>query len=52
MPKAYIGNVCASVLEDKFSNWVKMQVEARHEKVAIKKDIMIQMDPEMAKIFQ
>ena len=51
-PKAYIGNVIASVLEDEFSKWVKYQIDMRHEKVAVKKDIMIQMDPEMAEIFR
>ena len=51
-PKAWIANICATVLEDKFSKWVKMQVNARHEKVTIKKDLSIMMDPEMAAIFQ
>ena len=52
VPKQWLGNVCATVLGDEFSDWVKYQVKVRHEKVADKKDIMISMDPEMAKIFQ
>ena len=51
VPKEWLGNVCATLLEDKFSSWVKYQVEARHEKVSVKKDIMITVDPEMARIF-
>ena len=51
-PKQWIANVCATVLEEKFSKWVKVQVAARHEKVGVKKDLMIQMDPEIAKIFK
>lgn len=51
-PKAWLANVCATILEDKFSQWVKHQVDMRHERVAVKKDILIQMDPEMLKIFQ
>ena len=51
-PKQWIANVCATILQEKFSKWVKDQVEARHDKVSIKKDIMIQMDPEMAEIFR
>jgi len=50
-PKAYIANVCATVLEDKFSKWVKAQTDLRHQKVAVQKDVMIELDPEMAKIF-
>ena len=51
-PKQWIANVCATVLHDEFSKWVKDQVEARHDKVSVKKNIMIQMDPEMERIFR
>ena len=51
-PKQWIANVCASVLKAEFANWVKNQVDIRHNKVADKKDIMIQMDPQMAQIFK
>jgi len=51
IPKQWIANVCATVLEDQFTDWVKHQINTRHNKVADKKDIMIQMDPQMAKIF-
>ena len=51
-PKQWIANVCATILEDQFTDWVKHQINTRHNKVADKKDIMIQMDPQMAKIFQ
>ena len=50
-PKQWIANVCATILEDQFTDWVKHQINTRHNKVADKKDIMIQMDPQMAKIF-
>ena len=50
-PKQWIANVCSSVLEDKFSKWVKAQINARHEKVTVQKDLSIKMDPEMAAIF-
>ena len=51
-PKAWIGNVITSVKGDEFNNWVKAQMNNRHQKVAVKKDIMIQMDPEIARVFQ
>ena len=41
----------ASVVKDDFLKWVETQVKARHEKVSVKKDIMIAMDQEMAAIF-
>ena len=47
-PKQWVANVIATLLGDKFAEWVAHQVEERHRKVAVKKDIMIQMDPEMA----
>ena len=50
--KQWLGNVCATVLKERFSNWVKAQVEVRHEKVAIKKDVHIKMDQEVADIFK
>ena len=43
--------MCATVLEDKFTKWVKAQIDARHEKVMVQKDLSIKMDPEMAAIF-
>ena len=51
-PKQWVVNVCATVLKEEFTKWVKLQVWARHEKVAVKKDVMIKMDPQMLAIFQ
>ena len=51
-PKQWLANVCATVLHEEFSKWVKDQVEVRHDKVSVKKNIMIQMDPEMEQIFR
>ena len=51
-PKQWIANVCATVLEDRFAKWVKAQVDKRHEKVAVQKDLMIDIDPEIARVFQ
>ena len=50
-PKAWIANVCCTVLDGKFKNWVKGQIDARHQRVTVKKDLSIQMDPEIAAIF-
>ena len=34
-----------------FDDWVKEQIEARNSKVAVDKDIMISIDPEIAAAF-
>ena len=44
--------MCATVLEDLFAKWVKAQVDKRHQKVAVQKDLMIDIDPEIARVFQ
>ena len=51
-PKQWIANMCATVLEDLFAKWVKAQVDKRHQKVAVQKDLMIDIDPEIARVFQ
>ena len=52
VPKQYIADVCVTLLEDKFTNWVKNQINARHQNVVEKGDLMIQMDPQMAEVFR
>ena len=51
-PKQWVSNVITSVVGEPFTKWVKKQVQARHAKVAVQNDLMIQMDPEIAKVFQ
>ena len=51
-PKQWLANMCASLLQDEFAKWVKVNVDHRHEKVAEKKAIMIKMDPLVAEIFR
>lgn len=50
--KEWICNVCATVLGDAFSAWVKEQIEERNVQVTKKKNLMIAMDPELAAAFQ
>ena len=52
MPKQLLANVCATVLHEKFSKWVKERVDARHAKVIEQKDLGIMMDPDIAAIFK
>ena len=51
-PKQWVVNVFATILKENFIKWVDEQVDARHAKVAKEKDLMIKMDPEMAKVFR
>ena len=35
VPKAWVANVCATVLGDTFTNWVSSQVEERNKKLVV-----------------
>ena len=51
-PRAYIGNVIHTLVGKPFADWVKKQIDLRNEKVKEEKDMMIEMDPEIARIFR
>ena len=40
-----------SVIKEPFGNWVKQQIETRNRKVAVEKNLLIEMDPEVAEIY-
>ena len=46
-PKQWIINVCATVIGKPFKTWVVDQVEERNALMAKKKEVMIDMDPQM-----
>ena len=50
--KEWICCICATVLEDEFSEWVRHQIQARNELVATKKNLFIAMDQEIADVFR
>ena len=52
MPREYIGNIIYTLVGDDFRDWVKSRVDQRNTKVAEEGDMMIDMDPEIYKIFQ
>ena len=52
MPKQWLADVCATILEEKFNNWVKEQCHLRHMGVVDKKNLNIQMDPEVAEVYK
>ena len=51
LPKQYLINVAYAIVQDDFSKWVKGQIEARNKKVAVEKNLLIEMDPEVAEAF-
>ena len=52
VPKQWFANVCATLLKEKFSKWVKHRSDNRHEYVAEKGDLNIDMDPEIAEAYK
>ena len=52
VPKQWFANVCATLLKEKFSKWVKHRSDNRHEYVAEKGDLNIEMDPEIAEAYK
>ena len=51
VPKAWIGNVCATILGDTFTKWISSQVEERNKKLLVEKGLAIEMDPKIAEAF-
>ena len=47
-PRSYIGNVIYTIMGDDFNHWVKMRTDERNAKVVKEKEMMIDMDPEIA----
>ena len=52
LPRAYLANLIYTLVGKSFADWVSLQIKARNEKVAAQQNLMVAMDPEIAKIFQ
>ena len=50
--KEWVCNVCATVLKDVFTNWLKVQIKRRNEKVIDKRDMNIEMDEDVLAAFK
>ncbi|MEC8878028.1 MAG: hypothetical protein VX554_02475 [Candidatus Thermoplasmatota archaeon] len=51
LPKQWVVNVAYSVVGDQFGAWVREQIEARNLKVAHERDMLVDLDPEIAAAF-
>jgi len=49
--REFICNVCATVLKNIFTDWIKEQIEERNEEMKEKKDMNIELDPDIAAAF-
>ena len=52
MSRKYICDVIYSIVGDEFEEWVNARVNLRHEKMAEKKDLMLSLDPEIARCYE
>jgi hypothetical protein len=52
LPRAYISNVLYTTIGNPFKNWVYEEMEARNNAIADKNDLMVDLDPDIASIFQ
>ena len=51
VPREWICNIIASVLKNIFTDWIKKQIEDRNEEMAEKRDMNIELDPDIAAAF-
>ena len=52
LSRSYLGNVIYTIVGELFYNWVQIKINERHDKIKEKKEMMIDLDPAIAKIFQ
>jgi len=52
LPRQYIANLIYTVVGDAFADWVEDRITQRNYKIATERDLMIEMDAEIAAIFR
>ena len=51
LPRQWIVNIIFSLTGDSFREWVSTMIHRRNDNVALKHDLMIELDPEIARAF-
>ena len=51
LSRAYLAKVVYTIMGQKFQDWVDAQVELRNQKIALERNNVIAMDPQIAAIF-
>ena len=52
LPRSYISNVIYTEVGQPFQDWANKRIKERNEKIVQDKDMTINMDPEVARIFR
>ena len=52
LPRQFLINVCFTLLQDQFSSWVNQQVALRNEARKTDKNLMIELDEQVAQAFR
>ena len=52
LPRGYVANIIYTIVGDEFKQWVNKQIKMRNDKFREEKNIVIEMDPEVAAIFR
>ena len=50
-PKQYLVNLVYAVIGEDFARWVQARIEDRNAKVTVQKDLMINLDDDLAAAF-
>ena len=48
LPKQWLVNIIYTIAGDDFAEWVKAAIDERNQKVTVKRDLMVNMDPQIA----
>ena len=51
VPKQWLINVMYTVIKAPFGQWVRQQIEERNRRIAVDKNMLIDMDPEIAEAY-
>ena len=51
LPRQYVINVIYTIVGQDFREWVNRLVDQRHEELVEKKQLYIEMDPEVAEVY-
>ena len=51
LPRQWLINVCNTIMGRLFAQWVERVCRSRNENLANKHDLLIEMDPDIARVF-
>ena len=52
LPRQYLANIIHTLVGKPFQQWISTRVKARHEQMTKKKDMLIELDPDIEAIFK